>query len=78
VSAGSDRCVWRTLTTFRTTHVACTCAPSCECSVAANYGVTVADLMAWNGVLDKLAFYPGQVLRLTPPQAALDIANKRR
>ena len=46
--------------------------------MAANYGVTVADLMAWNGVLDKLAFYPGQVLRLTPPQAALDIANKRR
>jgi LysM repeat protein len=38
-------------------------------AVSTKYGVAVGDLMKWNGVLDRLAFYPGQVVRLTAPKA---------
>ncbi len=45
-------------------------------AVAARYNVSVQDLMTWNGVLDRLAFYPGQVIRLTAPKALALAASK--
>ena len=45
-------------------------------AVSTRYGVPVADLMRWNGVLDRLAFYPGQVVRLTAPKALATAEEK--
>ena len=45
-------------------------------AVSTRYGVSVADLMRWNGVLDRLAFYPGQVVRLTAPKALATAEEK--
>ncbi|MEA3410467.1 MAG: LysM peptidoglycan-binding domain-containing protein [Pseudomonadota bacterium] len=42
------------------------------------YGVSRADLMAWNGITDPNRIYVGQKMQLSPPAAALNLADSSK